>query len=138
MNERGGPQTSFLATISGPWLLEGARGSNIDLRFNMQHNLGESASIGYNLGGVTNEELDSFTGLVSVVFGYTTSAKLTLFAELYFVFPELTDSFLQSDFGILYSVSPNFQVDVFGGLGISDFTPDSLIGAGIAIRIPGK
>lgn len=138
MNERGGPQTSFLATISGPWLLEGATGSSIDLRFNMQHNLGESASIGYNLGGVTNGEFDSFTGLASVVFGYAASGKLSLFAELYFIFPELEDSFLQSDFGVIYSVNPNFQVDVFAGLGISDFTPDSLIGAGVAIRIPGK
>lgn len=138
MNERGGPETSFLATLSGPWLSESGGGSNIDLRFNMQHNLGESGSIGYSVGGVMNQEFDSFTGLVSVVFGYATSAKLSLFAEFYFIFPEFSDSFLQTDFGLTYSVNPNFQVDVFGGLGISDFTPDSLIGAGVAIRIPGK
>ncbi|GAB5522130.1 MAG: hypothetical protein Roseis2KO_00020 [Roseivirga sp.] len=138
MNDRGRPQTSFLVTLGGPLLSDIESGSTIDMRFNMQHNLGDAASLGYNIGGTVNGEFDSFIGNVSVVLGYTTSSKLTLFAELYMTFPELTDSFLQSDFGLLYSVSPNFQVDIFGGLGISRFTADSLIGAGVAIRIPGK
>ncbi len=138
MNDRGGPQTSFLVMLGGPLLSDLETGSTIDMRFNMQHNLGDAASLGYNIGGTVNGGFDSFTGNASVVLGYATSSKLTLFAELYMTFPELSDSFLQSDFGLLYMVSPNFQVDVFGGLGISRFTPDSLVGAGIAIRIPGQ
>lgn len=138
MNDRGGPQTSFLVTYSGAWLSDIDSESSIDMRFNMQHNLGESASIGYNIGGVVNGGFNSFVGTTSVVFGYATSSKLSLFAELYMTFPELADSFLLSDFGLLYSVNPNFQIDVFAGLGISQFTPDRLIGAGVAIRIPGK
>lgn len=138
MNDRGGPQTSFLATYSGPWLSSLDGESSLDMRFNMLHNLGESISIGYNIGGIVNGGFDSFVGTTSVVFGYATSSKLSLFAELYMTFPELADSFLLSDFGLLYSVSPNFQIDIFGGVGISQFTPDRLIGAGVAIRIPGK
>lgn len=138
MNDRGGPQTSFLVTYSGAWLSDIDSESSIDMRFNMQHNLGEWASIGYNIGGVVNGEFNSFVGTTSVVLGYATSSKLSLFAELYMTFPELADSFLLSDFGLLYSVNPNFQIDVFAGLGISQFTPDRLIGAGVAIRIPGK
>lgn len=138
MNERGRPQTSFLVTVGGPLLSDIESGSSIDMRFNMQHNLGDAASIGYNIGGVVNGELNSFVGTTSVVLGYATSGKLSIFAELYMTFPELIDSFLQSDFGLIYSVNPNFQIDVFAGLGISRFTPDSLIGAGVAIRIPGK
>lgn len=138
MNDRGRPQTSFLVTLGGPLLSDIESGSVIDMRFNMQNNLGEDASIGYNIGGTVNGEFNSFTGNASVVLGYTTSSKLTLFAELYMTFPELRDSFLQSDFGLLYSVNPNFQIDVFAGLGISRFTPDSLVGAGVVIRIPRK
>ncbi|MCE7990673.1 MAG: transporter [Roseivirga sp.] len=137
MNDRGRPQTAFLVNFSGPWLTD-AEGSSLDLRFNMQHNLGEAFSLGYNIGGVIDDEFNSFVGTTSVVFGYVTSARLSVFAEFYMTFPELADSFLQSDFGLLYSVNPNFQIDVFAGLGISQFTPDSLIGAGVAIRIPGK
>lgn len=138
MNDRGGPQTSFLATYSGPWLSDVDGESSIDLRFNMQHNLGESFSLGYNIGGIVNGEFNSFVGTTSAVLGYAATARLSLFAELYMTFPELNDSFLLSDFGLLYSVNPNFQIDVFGGVGISQFTPDRLIGAGVAIRIPGK
>ncbi len=138
MNDRGGPQTAFLINYSGPWLTSLDGESSIDMRFNMQHNLGESLSLGYNVGGVVNGEFNSFTGTASAVLGYAATPKLSLFAEFYMTFPELSDSFLLSDFGLLYSVSPNFQIDVFGGVGISDFTPDRLIGAGVAIRIPGK
>ncbi len=139
MKEDGrGTQASFLATLSGPLLSENFEGSEIDLRFNMQKNLGTMTAIGYSLGGIMDGEFDTFTGLLSIVMNRATSSRLSFFAELYFFFPSLADTVVQSDFGLLYSVSPNFQVDIFGGVGISESTPDSLFGAGVAIRIPGK
>lgn len=133
-----GTQASFLATLSGPLLSENFEGSEIDLRFNMQKNLGSMTAIGYSLGGIMDGEFDTFTGLFSIVMNRATSERLSFFAELYFFFPDLADTVVQSDFGLLYRVSPNFQVDIFGGVGISESTPDSLFGAGLSLRIPRK
>jgi hypothetical protein len=138
MNDRGGPQTSLLMNIGGPVFSDIPTGTTFDFRFNMQNNLSESLALAYNIGGVFADEFNTFSGLATVMLGYTTSEKVSLFAELYMNFPDFADAFLQTDFGLLYIVSPNVQLDVFAGVGISEFTPDSLFGAGLSLRIPGK
>lgn len=138
MNERGRPQTALLVNVGGPVFSEIESGTSLDFRFNMEHSLGENGSVGYNIGGVLRNEFTIFDSIATLIFGYKASCKVSFFAELYMTFPNFGDAFLQSDFGILYSVNPNFQLDIFAGTGISDFTPQTLFGFGLSLRIPGK
>lgn len=138
MNEKGRPQMALLATVGGGLLSDLETGTTVDIRANFQHNLGGNFSLGYNVGVNFNDINDMTSGLVTAVVGYQASDKVSLFAEVFLTAPDLEATFWQSDFGILYLVNSNLQVDVFAGLGISDLTPDSLFGAGLSLRIPGK
>ena len=138
MNERGGPQVAILATVAGGAFSDLETGTSIELRFNFQHDLGSGLSLGYNVGSNFNGLTDAFNGVITTVLGYQASEKVSLFAELFLIMPELERTFLQTDFGILYLVNSNLQIDVFAGLGVTDLTPDSAFGAGISLRIPRK
>ncbi|OEK05108.1 transporter [Roseivirga misakiensis] len=133
------PAISFVGQISGPLFSDLELGTDLEFRFNFAHQLNENLSVGYNIGGVvnTNANDNSFTGLYTAVLGYSITPKLAAFAEFFgFLNSGQGQNDHQIDFGLTYLVNSNFQLDVYGGSGLSDISPDTLFGFGFSARIP--
>ncbi|MFY0592499.1 transporter [Roseivirga sp.] len=133
------PAISFLGQISGPLFSEFELGTDVEFRFNFQHQLTEELSLGYNLGGTvnTNGNDNNFVGLYTAVVGYSITSKLGAFAEFYGFLPSgSTQNDHQIDFGLSYLIDANFQLDIFGGTGFSEISPETIFGFGFSARIP--
>lgn len=133
VTERGAmPQTSIIGQVT----LDNGKnefrpGKAIpEVRLNFSNALGEYWSLGYNVGMRFPE--DNTTTLYSAVLGYSFLPGWTAFAEPYGFFYE-NDSDHRFNTGLIYLVSNNFQVDITGGIGLSDISPDAFIGFGAAI-----
>lgn len=140
LNQQGyKPQVAFLAHFGGPILSDEQSGTQADFRFNFEHQLSEKLVLGYNLGGKLENDLNDFTALYTLVFGYSVTPKLYAFAELYGFFQKDVEADHQMDFGLAYLVSPNFQLDIYTGTGVkpeSLISPDTILGFGFSLRIP--
>lgn len=100
-----------------------------EIRLNCSNTLSEYLSIGYNVGVGLPEDNAYF--LYTLVLGYSFYPNWTIFVEPYgFLFDTASDHRFNG--GFIYLVSDRFQLDVSGGLGISDIAPDSFIGFGAA------
>ncbi len=126
------PAVALNGHVGGQFLSSGS-GVTGDLRVNFQNNLSDKFNVSYNVGIILIEN-SSNVGLWTLNLGFSVSPKLTVFLEGY----GFSDSFSSQqsiDFGFLYLISPNFQVDFFGGFGMSEFAPDSLFGFGLSTNI---
>lgn len=133
------PQVAFLAHIGGPIFSNQNTGVQADFRFNFEHQLTDKLVLGYNVGGRLDNDLNDFTALYTLVFGYSVTPKLYAFAELYGFLEKDIEADHQIDFGIAYLVSPNFQLDFYTGTGLkpeSLISPDAILGFGFSLRIP--
>lgn len=131
--ERGAmPQTSIIGQVTLDNGKEAFRpGAMIpEVRLNFSNSLSEFVSLGYNIGMSFPE--DNTTTIYSAVLGYSFFPGWTAFAEPYGFFYE-DDSDHRFNAGFIYLVKNNFQVDITGGIGLSDISPDSFIGFGAAI-----
>ncbi len=127
------PAIAVLANLGGTPFSDIDGTTTFDFRFNFYHQLSDKVSLAYNLGGVISSE---FTGLYTLIGGYSLSPKLSAFVELYGFLNEGFTNDHQIDFGFSYLISNDLQLDMFGGAGFSDISPDSLFGFGFSARIP--
>jgi hypothetical protein len=118
--------------VGGQFLSNGG-GTTGDLRVNFQNNISDKFNVSYNVGIILVEGANN-VGLWTLNLGFSVSPKLTVFLEGY-GFSDSFSSQQSMDFGLLYLVSPNFQIDFFGGFGMSEFAPDSLFGFGVSTNI---
>ncbi|WP_425391704.1 transporter [Ekhidna sp.] len=126
------PQTSIIAQVTLDNGKQAFRpGEPIpEVRLNFSNSLSEFLTLGYNLGVAFPE--DNTTTIYSAVLGYSFLPGWTAFAEPYgFLYDGGSDHRFNA--GLIYLVSNNFQVDISGGIGLSDISPDSFIGFGAAI-----
>ena len=133
VTERGAmPQTSIIGQVTlNNGKNEFRPGDPIpEVRLNFSNTLGEFWSLGYNVG--MQFPTDNTTTLYSAVLGYSFLPGWTAFAEPYGFFYE-DDSDHRFNAGLIYLVKNNFQVDLTGGIGLSDISPDYFIGFGAAI-----
>jgi len=109
------------------------------------HTLSERAELGYNVGVTWASELTGDGGrttlssyLYSVVLGFGLSERWGTFVELYGEFPGTApgDPVHSFDTGLTYAVGPNVQLDVAGGLGLSEGADDWYVGVGVSVRFP--
>lgn len=131
--ERGAlPQTSIIGQVTlNNGKDEFRPGKAIpEVRLNFSNTLGEFWSLGYNVGMQFPE--NNTTTLYSAVLGYSFLPGWTAFAEPYGFFYE-EDADHRFNAGLIYLVKNNFQVDLTGGVGLSDISPDYFIGFGAAI-----
>jgi hypothetical protein len=135
---QGAPQIALLASAGGGLLSEVETGTLLDLRLNFQHDFGGGFGLGYNLVGNYNDDLGQFDGVITTVASYQANERVAIFGEVFATFPDLNDAVLQADLGLLYTINKNLQIDIFTGFGISQFTPDSMFGAGLSVKIPKK
>lgn len=107
------------------------------------HTLTENAGLGYNLG-FEHDAFDKKSAFFySAVIGFSAGEKMGLFLETYgskswfggdpqTIIP--WDS--RADAGLTYLVLPNLQLDLSGGIGLSEFAPKGFISTGFSWRIP--
>ena len=101
-----------------------------ELRLNFSNTLSESLSLGYNLGMAFPQ--DNSQTFYTLVLGYAVSTGVTVFAEPYGFFQDgVSDHRFNT--GVIYLAKENFQLDLSGGFGLSDVSPDFFIGFGAAI-----
>ena len=133
IDEKGSrPAIAINGHVGGQFLSNGS-GATGDLRMNFQHNISSKFNVSYNVGIILLDGASN-VGLWTLNLGYSVAPKVTIFLEGY-GFSNNFSSNQSIDFGMMYLVSPNFQIDFFGGFGMSDFAPDSLFGFGIGTNI---
>ena len=92
--------------------------------FNMHHNAG-AAFDGYS---------DSPSYLYTFVNGFSLTEKLGLFVEFYGDFHIDEYPHHHFDMGFTYAVKPNLQIDILGGVGLTDVSDNGFVGAGLVWR----
>ena len=138
-----------LALIAGTTLPSGARRFSTDafdpfLRATASHTLSERLSLGYNLGAawLTEEDDSGDEDTLSVLVGTVTlglalGERVATFVEL---FGEsglsAEDDFTAFDAGATWLLLDNLQLDLSGGVGMSESAADWFAGAGVSFRLP--
>jgi hypothetical protein len=103
-------------------------------RMGLTYNLGPSlVTAGSDGESETNVELEYAVALSGAVGG-----PFSLFGELYgaFTFSSNLPDRHSFQAGTTILLSPLFQIDIRGGLGLVENEPDWLVGAGLAFRVP--
>lgn len=105
------------------------------IRFSFSHTLTDMFSIGYNLGA----EWDGYSAdpgyFYSFVLGAAITDNIGGFVEAYGIMPEKSRAEHLVDVGITWLVTPVFQLDISGGLGLNDEAINNFISAGFTYRI---
>ena len=102
-----------------------------DIRLNFQNSLSSTLSLGYNFGFLVSPERDNeISPFYSVVLGAAVADGWTVFAEPYGFLNTPVDHRFNA--GFIYLVAPRFQIDLSGGIGLSENSPNSFIGFGAA------
>ncbi len=140
------PQTALLAGTSVPTGEAPFSSERFDpsVRLACSHTLTETLGLGYNLAGnwTTEEDArgdrDTDASLAyTIVLGIALSEQLGTFIEFFGEVPtdegKPANSF---DGGFTYLIADNLQVDVLGGVGVSEDAEDWFLGAGLVWRLP--
>lgn len=125
------PLVSVIAQVTIPTGNEAFKpGRSVpELRLNMSNSLSDRFSLGYNFGMRFPEEGNS--QIYSAVLGYSLPSGWTFFAEPYGFFGNgVADQRFNA--GLIYLITNKLQVDVTAGWGLSEVSPDSFAGFGLA------
>lgn len=140
------PTIALLADVAFPTGSPGfsvARPSPV-MRLSVSHELSETVSTGYNVGLSVLSEQDlgpvvtAVDALYTWTFGFALGEKVGAFIET-FGTVGLNDSGTHTasvDGGVTIRLSPNLQLDLSGGVGLSRTTDDWFFGLGTAVRLP--
>ncbi len=106
------------------------------LRFALAHTLSERLSLGYNLGAEWNGRDVNPEYFLSASLGIGITSRLGAYAEIYSPIPEKVAALHMVDAGLTFLITPNFQLDVSGGIGLNDAAPDHFLSCGLSWQIP--
>lgn len=143
INEESGllPEIAFLGGLVLPFTANTAFKTDQtagNMRFSMSHTLSEKVSIGYNLGA----EWDGNTAIpgyyYSLVFGLAATDKIGIFTEAYGLIPESGQAEHLLDAGFTFLVFSNLQLDLSGGIGLSEAAITNFISFGLTYRLDRK
>ena len=140
------PEMAILFATSVPSGDDGFTSDRFDPSFRLAfaHTLSERVSLGYNFGAAwesTAESGDTDTlsnGVYTVAAGFALSEHWGAFVEL-FGDVALSASGAPAhslDGGTTWRIKPNLQIDLAGGLGLSDAADDWFLGVGVSLRLP--
>ncbi len=94
-------------------------------------------SIGINLGSAWVSDYwgtkDMPEGIYSWVLGIAITDKLGLFLETYGIFTKEENDDNRYDGGLTYLILPNLQLDVSGGFGLAEVSPDYFVSCGLSV-----
>jgi hypothetical protein len=102
----------------------------------LQHGLSDKVSIGYNLGA----EWDGETAEPTFIYTFTTAFSLTdrlgCYIEAFGFAPQKQTARHQADGGFTYLFSDNAQLDISGGIALTENAPDYYTSLGFSFRLP--
>ena len=109
----------------------------------ISHSLGDNAGLGCNMG-LEHEAMDRKNSFFyTAVIGFSAGEKMGMFLEGYGKkswfggAPQTIIPWdIRMDAGMTFLVLPNMQLDLSGGVGLSEFSPKGFISTGISWRIP--
>lgn len=133
------PEIAFLGHVNLSFLASRdfeAQNTGVDFRFSFAHTLSDKSSLGYNLGMAWDGDTTEPVYVYTIAYGYSISDKIGTFIELYGDLPEESSAMHKWDGGFTYLIGENIQLDISGGMGISNDTQDLFLSAGISFRIP--
>ena len=105
-------------------------------RFAFTHTLSERFSLGYNLGAEWYGETAVPDYFYSIALGIGITDKIGAYIEAFgFLREEGRDNHL-IDGGFTWLVLPNLQLDLSGGLGLTEESIDNYLSFGLSYRIP--
>ena len=140
------PQAAILAGTSVPTGEAPFSSERFDPAFRLacSHTLTETLALGYNLGGLWSTEEDTMgdrdtTASItySIVLGITLSEQLGTFIEFFGEAPTSEGNPANSfDGGLTYLIADNLQIDLLGGIALSEAAVDWFVGAGLVWRLP--
>lgn len=105
-------------------------------RLAMENSLTRKLSLVYNIGEEWQEDDVHGEFFYSLSPQLAITDKLKVFAEVFGNLSKEQTAKNSFDAGLLYQVTPNFQLDVFGGTALSKNAADNFIEAGISFRLP--
>ncbi len=132
------PKMAFIGHLAVPKLASKEFQSTFyapEFRFVMQHTLSEKFSFSYNLGAEWNGETPEPSFIYTTTLGFAASSKLGAFVELYGFAPQYDRADHRFDCGLTYLISNNFMIDLSGGFGITEHSPDYFVSTGFSFRI---
>ncbi len=133
------PELSFLGQIALPGGGNEFKSESVVPSFRViaNHTLSDNWSLGYNWGMDWTENVSGVTNAYTLILGTSFSDKVSWFVELYGFITD-DDNDLGIDSGLTYLLSDQLQLDVFGGVGLTEGLPDWFTGAGISFALGGN
>jgi hypothetical protein len=132
------PETAFLLSIALPFGSEAFRVSNVapTFLFAMRSGLSSTTNIYYNLGATWDGTNGAGYGLYNVLLSTAPTAEIGVFAEVYGTLATGLRPVHAADLGIAYLLGNNLQLDLYGGVGITDNASDYFVAGGVSMRLP--
>lgn len=132
------PKTSLIFHSNLPWV-SSRKFRELkwlpDFRFTMINSLAESLSLGYNVGGEWDGESRTMRWLYTFAPAFPLADKLNAYVEAFGFISKGSSPEHSLDGGLSFLISPNAQVDLSAGFGISPAAPDFYTGIGFSYRI---
>ncbi|MEM9328049.1 MAG: transporter [Bacteroidota bacterium] len=104
------------------------------LRYSMGWSVGARGALTHTYNIFWALEDDRALNLLTLIYAHGITDDLTAFVELY-SFLVKGESDYRTDMGLIYLIKPRFQVDLSGGLGLSDISPDWFLDVGLSFAI---
>lgn len=113
-------------------------GMGTKLLFSFSHTITKNIGFAYNLGA-NYDSVEPFANLIySFVLGVSAFSKFGFFIEAYGSSMKYHSPDHSIDTGITFLVTDNLQLDLSGGIGLSEISPDNFISAGLSYRFMKK
>ncbi|MDB5036262.1 MAG: hypothetical protein JWQ98_3503 [Chlorobi bacterium] len=132
------PETSFGMTLAMPAGDEAYRPASVapTLFFAMRNGLSSTLNLYYNLGESWDGTNGAGTGFYDAALWNSFTTRFSGFIEIYGSFSSAVSATHAADIGAAFLVTPNIQLDIFGGAGITDNAPDYFVNGGVSFRLP--
>lgn len=137
--KQGSPGAAFLFNLSIPLKKNDPfqpEYVGADFRISIAHTLSDKFALSYNVGGEWDGDNPRATGIYTLSLGISLGQKLSMFLESYGFLPQGESPDHRLDGGFTFLLARNIQIDVSGGIGLMEASPDYFIGAGVAFRLP--
>ncbi|WP_100804357.1 transporter [Ulvibacter sp. MAR_2010_11] len=109
--------------------------TGVDFRFSFAHTINEKSGIAYNLGAQWGDDSSEVAYVYTLVYGFSISEKIGIYAEVYGDFPEDSKANHYWDTGLTYALQKNIQLDATFGRSFTE-GQDILVSAGLSLRLP--
>lgn len=133
------PMVSVICQLTTPFLSDKKFKPSYyspSFRFLLQNRLSERVSIGYNLGAEWDGETAQPTFIYTVTTAITLTNRMGCFIEAFGFAPQKEIARHQADGGFTYLFSDNAQLDISGGIALTDNGADYFTSLGFSFRLP--